>query len=101
MPAISFEKIIVPAERDIIMTRSSNYQALNNPTLSRQTLNQASTQQASGLPGQKLTRKSATTLGRGRGIVVNWLDRLVERRMEKVERDIARIRKKKTASETL
>ena len=79
MPAISFEKI-VPSERDQLVTRSLS--------------------QTSGQPGQKLTRKPArTALDRGRGVVVNWLDRLVERRMEKVERDIARIRKK-AASET-
>ena len=84
MPAISFEKI-VPSERDLLVTRS-----LSHP----------SGHSASGLPGQKLTRKpEATALDRGRGVVVNWLDRLVERRMEKVERDIARIRKK-AASET-
>ena len=28
-----------------------------------------------------------------RGIVINWLDRLVERRIEKVERDIERVAK--------
>jgi hypothetical protein len=81
MPAISFEKI-VPVERDLAVNRSMNHQT-------------------SGLAGQKLARKApGTTLGRGRGIVINWLDRLVERRMEKVERDIARIRKKSAGSET-
>lgn len=28
-----------------------------------------------------------------RGVVINWLDRLVERRIEKVERDIERLAK--------
>lgn len=77
MPAISFEKIVVP--QDQLMTRSLNQQT--------------------GLAGQPI--KSGTAMNRGRGIVINWLDRLVERRMEKVERDIARIRKKKAASGAL
>ena len=79
MPAISFEKI-APSERDQLVTRALS--------------------QSPGLSGQKLTRQPAATApDRGRGVVVNWLDRLVERRMEKVERDIARIRKK-AASES-
>lgn len=88
MPAISFEKISGPERGQAAIS------GFSHQTLSQQTMNQST----SSLAGQQI--KTATGRTRGRGIVINWLDRLVERRMEKVERDIARIRKKSAGSAT-
>lgn len=82
MPAIRFEKIVVPAERDQIVARSLRNQPSAYPGSRKPVAERRPEDGAQAAPG------------RGRSIVVNWLDRLVERRMEKVERDIARIRKK-------
>jgi len=72
MPAFSFEKISAPLH--------------GASTVDQQVLKQTvDSRSDSATDGDSKTEK--------RGIVINWLDRLVERRIEKVERDIERVAK--------
>lgn len=72
MPAFSFEKIAPPVQGDRAVDR-----LLKQPADRR---------------SESATRDDSAGPKR-RGIVVNWLDRLVEKRIEKVERDIERVSK--------
>lgn len=72
MPAFSFEKIAPPVQGDRTVDR-----------LLKQPADQRS---------DAVVRDDSAEPKR-RGIVVNWLDRLVEKRIEKVERDIERVSK--------
>lgn len=72
MPAFSFEKIAPPAQGDQTVDR-----------LLKQPVDQSRDSAA--------VDDSSEPKRRGR--VINWLDRLVEKRIEKVERDIERVNK--------
>ncbi len=79
MPAFSFEKIPAP----VYGVKTVDTSVLK--------------QQHADTRNDSAVRKDSP---RKRGMVINWLDRLVERRIEKVERDIERASKIAGPTET-